>query len=396
MRLEIQATLQQGDFNFTIDTVITRDTVGIFGASGAGKSTLLHLISGLKHADKGRIVLNNRVFADTSKKVFVEPHKRGIGLVFQDGRLFPHMNVEKNLRFGSKRSKNQLLNFTHIVKTLELENLLKRHPGNLSGGERQRVAVGRALLSSPELLLFDEPFSAIDMSMRLELLPFISRINNEYDIPMLMISHDLPELLNLTDHLLIIEGGRLLNQGICNDLIFDDSCMHRLLNSGATSSFNGKVLARNPSGGTARIAVLPQNQNNSTKVIEILGPYNDSISAGEYIRGQLAPQDIMLAAGPVEYISAQNQLRATITRTRILEDRALVELDAGGFRLITEVTIKSNADFLYTVGSKVWVLFKTWAVNYTPYRKSSDSPDLKLIHKSQISQKQQKTRFQEV
>ena len=394
MKLEIQATLQQGDFNFTIDTVITRDTVGIFGASGAGKSTLLHLISGLKRADSGRITLNDRVFADTSKKVFIEPHKRGIGLVFQDGRLFPHMNVDKNLRFGSRRNGNQRLNFAHIVSTLELEHLLKRHPANLSGGERQRVAIGRALLSSPDLLLFDEPFSAIDMSMRQELLPFISRINNEYDIPMLMISHDLPELLNLTDHLLIIEDGRLLNQGICSDLLFDDSCMRRLLNSGATSSFNGKILARDPANGTSRIAVFPQN--NSGKFTEILGPYIDTIIAGEYIRGQLAPQDIILSAGPVEYISAQNQLRATITRTRILADRALVELDAGGFKLLTEVTIKSNADFMYTIGSKVWVLFKTWAVQYTPYRHTLDFPEPEIMRNTRISQKNKKANLQNV
>lgn len=372
MRLEIDASLQQGDFNFKIDTVIDQDTAGIFGASGAGKSTLLHLISGLKRPDSGRIILNDRVFVDTAAKTFIEPHKRGIGLVFQDGRLFPHMNVKKNLLFGSKRNRLQKLDFKHIVETLELDHLLQRHPVNLSGGERQRVAIGRALLSAPELLLFDEPFSAIDISMRLELLPFLSRIHNEYSIPLLMISHDLPELLNLTDHLLIIENGRLLNQGVCSDLLFDDSCMRRLLNSGATSSFNGRIIARNPANGTSRIEIIPTDPTSNTPV-EIFGPYNADILAGEYIRGQLAPQDIILSAAPVEYISAQNQLRATITRTRILEDRALVEIDAGGVKFLTEVTIKSNTDFLYAVGSNVWVLFKAWSVSYTPY-KSVPSP----------------------
>ncbi len=375
MRLEIKSELQQGDFKFTIDTKIANDTVGIFGASGAGKSTLLHLISGLKQPDSGHIILNDRTFADTEKKIFVEPNKRGIGLVFQDGRLFPHMNVKKNLLFGNRRSKNCQLDFDHVVKTLEIKHLLNRRPSNLSGGERQRVAIGRALLSAPELLLLDEPFSAIDVSMRLELLPFISRIHSEYAIPLLMISHDLPELLHLTDHLLIIEDGKLLNQGQCSNLLFDAGCTRRLMNSGATSSFNGKILARNKTNGTARIAVIPTQPIDSAPA-EILGPYIETITAGEFVRGQIAPKDIILSAAPVEYISAQNQLRAIITRTLDLDDRTLVEVKASGFTLLTEVTKKSNSDFTYNIGDKIWVLFKAWSVNYTPSRKPDYIPEI--------------------
>ncbi len=370
MKLEIISKLKQGDFNFAIDTTIEKDTVGIFGASGAGKSTLLHLISGLKIPDQGRIILNDKILVDTKNKIFIPPHKRGIGLVFQDGRLFPHMSVKKNLLFGRKRKSSKRLQFDHVVKILELGHLLNRRPGNLSGGERQRVAIGRALLSAPEILLLDEPFSAIDTSMRLDLLPFISRIHNEYNIPLLMISHDLPELLHLTDHLMIIENGMLLNQGLCTDLIFDHSCSRRLLNSGASSSFNGKLLARNREDGTARIEIIP-DKSRTTLPTEILGPYNESIKAGEDIRGRLAPEDIILSAAPVEYISAQNQIRAIITRTMNREDRTLVEIDAGGLILLTEVTRKSNSDFIYVPGRQVWALFKAWSINYIPSKKHS-------------------------
>ena len=393
MKLEISSKFKQGDFDFAINTTIEKDTVGIFGASGAGKSTLLHLISGLKRPDQGQIILNNKIFVDTNKKIFVPPHKRGIGLVFQDGRLFPHMSVKKNLLFGSKRKSSKRLDFNHVIKILELEHLLKRRPGNLSGGERQRVAIGRALLSAPEILLLDEPFSAIDTSMRLDLLPFISRIHNEYNIPLLMISHDLPELLHLTDHLMIIENGMLLNQGLCTDLIFDKSCSRRLLNSGASSSFNGKLLARNKEDGTARIEIIPEKSQTAIPT-KILGPYNESIKAGEYIRGRLAPEDIILSAAPVEYISAQNQIRALITRTISLEDRTLVEINAGGLILLTEVTNKSNSDFIYVPGRQIWALFKAWSVNYTLGKKHSKG----ISHtskKSQIIQHPNKRHLQE-
>ncbi len=327
----------------------------------------------MKKPDAGRIILNDRVLVDTATKIFLEPQQRRLGVVFQDGRLFPHLSAKKNLLFGSKnkrksaKSDSAKLDFSGVVETLELEHLLERRPANLSGGERQRVAIGRALLANPELLLFDEPFSAIDTSKRLELLPYISRVQREFNLPLLIISHDLPELLQLSDQLLLIEEGKLLAQGNSRELIFSTHASKRLLESGVSSSFYGVVTAKDQAEGTAQITIINPENSSPAAAPQILAPFQSSIGKGEYVRAQLAPEDIILSSAPVEYISAQNQLRGVITRSRRLGGRTLVEVDCSGFKLITEVTNKSSSDFSYTPGRNLWVLFKTWAVTYSLY-----------------------------
>lgn len=361
MHLEIKAKLRQGDFTLRADTLINNNTVGIFGPSGSGKSTLLHILSGLKKPQEGRIVLNGEVLFDSDKNIFLPPHKRNLGVVFQDGRLFPHMTVKKNLLFGMKRNKGDGIDFASVVNVLELGELLGRYAHNLSGGEKQRVAIARALLSNPHMLLLDEPFSAIDYNMRSELLPFINLLHTEFDIPIIIISHDLPDILQFTDYLLLLGKGEITGQGRCNDLAFSDDTCEVIAGCDIRSCFNAEVSAQDNSSGTAMLKACSGSSSPA-----VIAPYNKSIYPGSTVRAMLSPEDVILSVAPVEYISAQNQLRGVISRIRQTSQGAMVEVDVNGLKLLSEVTGKAARDFPYSVGASVWALFKTHALSYAP------------------------------
>jgi molybdate transport system ATP-binding protein len=213
--LEIHATLPRRNFVLDVNCSFANGLSGVFGPSGAGKSSLFALIAGLAKPRKGRIALGDHVFVDTDKRIWQSPRRREVGVVFQDGRLFPHMSVEKNLRYGERLlpADRRRVPFDEVVSLLELVPLLQARPRHCSGGERQRVALGRALLRSPRLLLLDEPFAGLDRDLCEQLLPFLRRVRNLLDIPTLVISHNLELLMRLTPHLTILRDGRVLASG---------------------------------------------------------------------------------------------------------------------------------------------------------------------------------------
>lgn len=191
----------------------TSRVTGLCGPSGAGKSTLLALVAGLLAPDAGRITLDGHVLVDTSRKIFLPPERRHVGLVFQDAQLFPHLDVESNLLYGFHRLKpeERHFNLQEIVGLLEIGHLLARRPRLLSGGEKQRVALGRALLYSPRLLLLDEPLSSLDSARKQQILPFLLRIRDELEMPMLYVSHAPEEVAYLTNDVWNIREGRCLH-----------------------------------------------------------------------------------------------------------------------------------------------------------------------------------------
>lgn len=210
MQLLLDFTQKRGCFELIAQQAINSTLTGIFGPSGSGKTSLLENICGLTKPDKGKIIFNEKTFYSDSDETFVVPQNRKVGIVFQDIRIFPHMDVNKNLEYGLKLlpAGEKKLSFSEIVQLLELENFLKRNPESLSGGEKQRVAIGRALLCSPDLLLLDEPFSALDHGMRQTILPYLARIEKALGIPMVIVSHHLPDLKQLTEKILFIENGK--------------------------------------------------------------------------------------------------------------------------------------------------------------------------------------------
>jgi molybdate transport system ATP-binding protein len=211
--LEVALHHRLGDF--TIDIAFRTDSVAtaLFGPSGSGKTTVLHAIAGLLRPERGRIVFDGRVMLDTAEGVFVPPYRREVGYVFQDGRLFPHLTVRQNLLFGRyfarrRQHRDDGMTLDNVVGLLGIEHILSRRPANLSGGERQRVAIGRALLAEPCMLLMDEPLAALDAARKAEILPVLERLRDVSRVPILYVSHDVAEVSRIAKTVIVMENGR--------------------------------------------------------------------------------------------------------------------------------------------------------------------------------------------
>lgn len=210
----MQVTVKKQNGNFSVDVDFAGDPGGVtalFGPSGSGKTTVVNMLAGLAKPDAGRIVLNGRCLFDSESGVNLPPEKRGLGYIFQEGRLFPHLSVRSNLTYGMNLvpAGKRKIPLDQVVDLLGVGDLLGRKPKNLSGGEKQRVAIGRALLVSPAALLMDEPFAALDQDRKAELLPYIATINKEFGIPIIYVSHSLPEIRTLTKTIVFLRNGRV-------------------------------------------------------------------------------------------------------------------------------------------------------------------------------------------
>ncbi|EKM96639.1 molybdenum transport protein ModC [Stutzerimonas degradans] len=204
------------DFRLDVDLALPgRGVTALFGHSGSGKTTLLRCVAGLERGARGQLEINGECWQDSTRGLFVPPHRRAIGYVFQDANLFAHLSVRRNLQFGMKRvaAAERRVAWDQAVDLLGIGHLLERMPGRLSGGERQRVGMARALLTSPRLLLMDEPLAALDLKRKHEILPYLERLHDELDIPVLYVSHSPDEVARLADHLVLLDQGRAIAQG---------------------------------------------------------------------------------------------------------------------------------------------------------------------------------------
>ena len=209
--LRVDVSKQLGEFTLEASFSSEGRVTGLFGASGAGKTSLINMIAGLVKPDRGTIALDGETLDDSAAGLHVPPHRRRIGYVFQDARLFPHLNVSQNLDYGRRMNRltQDPAQQKRVIDLLDIGSLLDRRPGKLSGGERQRVAFGRALLSKPKLLLLDEPLGALDEGRKLEILPYLVRLRDEAGIPMVYVSHDAAELRQLATQIVMLKGGRI-------------------------------------------------------------------------------------------------------------------------------------------------------------------------------------------
>lgn len=213
--LRVEVTKQLGEFSLEASFTSEGRVTGLFGASGAGKTSLINMIAGLLRPDRGTIALDDEVLDDTAEGVHVPPHRRRIGYVFQDARLFPHLDVNQNLDYGRRMNglADDPAHRKRVTDLLDIDHLLDRRPGKLSGGERQRVALGRALLSRPRLLLLDEPLGSLDEGRKVEILPYLVRLRDESNVPMVYVSHDPAELRQLATQIVMLKDGRVTALG---------------------------------------------------------------------------------------------------------------------------------------------------------------------------------------
>lgn len=365
MQLSVDIKHRQGTFTLETAFNLSPSAVGIFGPSGCGKTTLFRAISGLLKPDSGHIALGETVFFDASRRIFVPPHKRRIGLVFQDARLFPHWSVEANLRageFSARRIADRPFSFADVISLLNVEPLLKRSVNALSGGEKQRIALGRALLTNPRLLLMDEPVSGLDAALKQEILPFLSLIHSQLNIPCILISHEMTEILQLTDYLLLLHKGSLLGQGHLLDLVRRGDLAPALQQANLMNVMKVVVEDCHPDTGICRLI-----KGNSLSLIADALP---GVAPGAVCSVGIPPNEMALSRSPVADISMCNQIPGEIESMLHFCGRSLCLLRVESETLMVEITPDSARRLCLETGLRVWILFKSKAVRRIGYRKA--------------------------
>ncbi len=356
--LIVDINLTRKNFDLAINEQFPVGITGIFGPSGAGKSSMLHAISGLVKPDKGRISINERILFDTEKQINVPIDKRNIGYLFQEGRLFPHMSVERNLKYGIKAKTNSVVNFDEVVHLLNLEHLLPSRPATISGGERQRTALGRSLLSSPDILLLDEPFSAVDTNLRKQILPFIIRIQKTVQLPILVVSHDLPDLLKLSGNLCLIKNGECAGHNEYYELLRSPEAAEMIKSNVLVNTINMEVIHQIPGN---KLTML-RWADDSREVIIKCDQKNKIYSEGENVSAFIDADDIALSTQRLDHLSIQNQIKGTITDIIQQNAAELCVVDVG-FKLVVKITEDSLKRMDLSKGSIVWCLFKSVAID---------------------------------
>ncbi|MCG8699059.1 MAG: ATP-binding cassette domain-containing protein, partial [Bacteroidales bacterium] len=302
--IKVDIKLKRKNFDISIGEHFANGITGIYGPSGSGKTSLLHAIAGLTTPTSGRISVNNKVYFDAQKGIHIPVEKRKIGYVFQEGRLFPHMSIKKNLMYGFKRNEEPKVSLNEVVDLLNLKHILNSKPAKISGGERQRTALGRSILSSPDILLLDEPFSAVDNHLRKQILPFILRIQEKIKIPILVVSHDLPDLLKLTNTICVIKNGKCIGNDYYHRLIKNESIADMFSTVSLVNSFNMKTLP--PTTKDQNFNILTYKTKDDEVVIKCDKPHSTS-KEETMVKMFINADDIALSTSKIENITAQNQ-----------------------------------------------------------------------------------------
>ncbi|WGF89641.1 molybdenum ABC transporter ATP-binding protein [Marinivivus vitaminiproducens] len=357
MKLEVQARHRQGAFALDAGFTSEGGLTALFGPSGSGKTTLIGILAGLVRPDEGRVALDGMVLLDTERRIDLPAHRRRVGYIFQEGRLFPHLSVRRNLLYGRwfAPRDGEGHGLDEVVELLGIGHLLGRRPSRLSGGEKQRVAIGRALLAKPRLLLMDEPLAALDQARKDEILPFIERLRDTTQVPIVYVSHALAEVTRLATQIVVMREGRTVASGPTADL------MRRVDLPGFS--------VRAEAGVVIEVEVTGHDEAHGLTALraaagDLLVP-RLAVPAGTRLPLQIRARDVMLATERPHGLSALNILEGTVSAVGPAEGSIVdIRVECRGDRLVARLTRRS-VDMLGIVpGRPVYAVVK--AVAFEP------------------------------
>ncbi|WP_428677527.1 molybdenum ABC transporter ATP-binding protein [Reyranella sp.] len=347
MSLEVDIDHKRGAFRLTARFTAAPGLTALFGRSGSGKTSLVSIVGGLIRPDRGRVTIDGQTLVDTERGLFVPAHKRRIGYVFQDSRLFPHLSVRRNLLYGrwfARGSGGATADLGSVVELLGIGHLLERHPDSLSGGEKQRVAIGRALLARPRLLLMDEPLASLDEARRAEILPYIERLRDEAGVPLLYVSHSVAEVARLATTVVIMAEGAVTAVGTVQDIL-------PMADAGDGGAVLDARIVRHDE--TFHLSVLESAAG------ELQVPRLDA-PVGAPVRAYIRSRDVMLSLQPPVDISALNVLAGRIASiSPTTRAQADIRLDCNGAVLVARLTAKSVDRLALVPGRPVYAVVKS-------------------------------------
>jgi len=356
--LDIDIQRPFGAFALTVAKEVGLDGItAVFGASGSGKTTLLRAIAGLDRGVAGHIRFAGQTWQDDARRIFVPPHRRGVGYVFQDARLFAHLSVAANLRYAARRARREsrAIEFDDVVGALDLGPLLDRRTTALSGGEQQRVAIGRTLLARPQLLLMDEPLAALDIRRKAAILPYIERLPQTFGVPVLYVTHAIAEVAQISQWMVLLSGGQVTATGPVTDL------MERIDLFPMTGRFEaGVVLAARVTGHDTAYHLTDLDVAGQTMVMPAL-----DLPVGGEVRLRIRARDVALATQRPEGISIRNVLAGTVAEIAAEPETAFAEVlvDLGGAHVRARLTRRSVVDLALAPGRPVFALLKSVAID---------------------------------
>jgi molybdate transport system ATP-binding protein len=358
MSLDLNITKRLGTFTLDVGFTAPNGVTAVFGRSGAGKTTLINVVAGLSAPDSGHIALNDTPLFDAAQRINLPAHKRRMGYVFQDARLFPHMDVTQNLRFGLRHAPAGSTgpSLDEVADLLGLTDLMKRRPTDLSGGEKQRVALGRALLSRPKMLLMDEPLAALDGQRKDNILPYLERLKSgAAGLPILYVSHALDEIARLADQLVILTKGKIAASGSIFDVLADPTIVPLVGVRQAGAVLQATVMEHGDDG----ISTLKTNAG----TLELPGV---AAPVGTLVRLHVLAQDVILSRTRPTGLSSVNILPVTVKSIRTGDGPgAAISLDAAGDQLLARVTARAVQDLDLSQGVTCFAVIKATSIAAT-------------------------------